>query len=82
MDENLFHSIFLINNCREMKEKIGNNAGIVWNALSGNGEMNLKDVKKVTKLTEKDLYAALGWLSREDKVTITENEKEVFVSVA
>ncbi len=65
-----------------MKEKIGNNAGIVWNALSGNGEMNLKDVKKVTKLTEKDLYAALGWLSREDKVTITENEKEVFVSVA
>ena len=66
-----------------MKEKIGNNAGIVWNTLSGNGEMNLKDVKKVTKLTEKDLYAALGWLSREDKVTIVENEeKEVFVSVA
>jgi len=65
-----------------MKEKIGSNAGMVWNALSGHGEMNLKDVKKVTKLTEKDLYAALGWLSREDKVTIVENEKEVFVSMA
>jgi len=64
-----------------MKEKIGSNAGIVWNALNGNGEMNLKDVKKVTKLAEKDLYAALGWLSREDKVVIVENEKEIFVSI-
>ena len=65
-----------------MKEKIGSNAGIVWNALSGNGEMELKEVKKVTKLTEKDLYAALGWLSREDKVVIVENEKEIFISIA
>jgi len=64
-----------------MKEKIGSNAGIVWNTLNGKGEMNLKDVKKVTKLTEKDLYAALGWLSREDKVVIVENENEIFVSI-
>ena len=64
-----------------MKEKIGINAGIVWNALNANGEMNLKDVKKVTKLTEKDLYAALGWLSREDKVVIVENENEIFISI-
>ena len=65
-----------------MKEKIGSNAGIVWNVLYGNGEMTLKDVKKATKLTEKDLYAALGWLSREDKVVIEENDKEIFVSIA
>lgn len=66
---------------RKMREKIGSNAGIVWNALNGNGEMNLKEVKKVTKLAEKDLYAALGWLSREDKVVIVENEKEIFISI-
>ena len=65
-----------------MKEKIGSNAGIVWNVLNENGEMNLKDVKKVTKLAEKDLYAALGWLSREDKAVIVENEKEIFISIA
>ncbi len=65
-----------------MKEKFGSNAGIVWNALNGNGEMNLKDVKKVTKLAEKDLYAALGWLAREDKVVVVEKDKEIFVSVA
>ena len=65
-----------------MKEKIGNNAGLVWNALDGKGEVNLKEVKKVTKLSEKDLYAALGWLSREEKIILVENDKDIFVSIA
>ena len=66
----------------KMKEKIGTNAGLVWNALNGKGELNLKDLKKLTKLSEKDLYAALGWLSREEKVAIEEKEKEIFISIA
>lgn len=66
-----------------MKEKIGNNAGIVWNALVGQSATNLKDVKKQTKLTEKDLYAALGWLAREDKVTFSDDANgDIFVAVA
>lgn len=64
-----------------MKEKIGVNAGKVWSALSEGGKVNLKDVKKITKLTEKDLYAALGWLAREDKVCIEEEDKDVFISL-
>lgn len=65
-----------------MKEKFGVNAGNVWNALSETkGKANLKDIKKATKLTEKELYAALGWLAREDKVEIEEVEKEIFVSL-
>ena len=65
-----------------MKEKIGVNAGLVWNALSeSKGKANIKDVKKATKLTEKDLYAALGWLAREEKVNIEEADKDVFVSL-
>ncbi len=64
-----------------MKEKIGENAGKVWAVLSETGKSNIKDVKKATKLAEKDLYAALGWLSREDKVSFEEEEKEVFVSL-
>ena len=35
-----------------LSEKIGNNAGIVWAALK-DGELNIKDLKKATKLTEK-----------------------------
>ena len=61
-----------------MKEKIGINAGFVWNALN-KGLSQLKDVKKETKLSEKDLYAALGWLAREDKIRINEVEKDIFV---
>ena len=64
-----------------MKEKIGINAGVVWNTLAGNGAKSLKEVKKATKLAEKDLYAALGWLAREEKVVFTDEDGDVLVAV-
>ena len=64
-----------------MKTKIGINAGLVWNALSDGSIKSVKELKKAAKLTEKDLYAALGWLSREEKIEITEGETEVFVQL-
>ena len=49
-----------------MIETIGNNAGLVWNALTANNGLSIKALKKATKISkEKDLYAALGWLARE-----------------
>jgi len=62
-------------------EKIGINAGLIW-AVIENGEMNVKAVKKATKLAEKDLNLALGWLAREGKIKFKEVEKELFVSLA
>ncbi|MDD4971306.1 MAG: winged helix-turn-helix domain-containing protein [Paludibacter sp.] len=62
-------------------EKIGNNAGLIWTALEG-GELNVKTVKKATKLAEKDLNLALGWLAREGKIKLSEVESELFVSLA
>ncbi len=64
-----------------LNEKIGNNAGLVWAALE-NGEQNVKAVKKATKLSEKDLNMAFGWLAREGKLNFREEETEVFVSLA
>jgi len=61
-------------------EKIGISAGLVWSALES-GEQNVKAVKKTTKLTEKDLNLALGWLAREGKVKFNEVEGELFVSL-
>jgi hypothetical protein len=61
-------------------EKIGINAGLIWTALE-NGELNVKTVKKVTKLAEKDLNLALGWLAREGKVKFNEVETELFISL-
>lgn len=63
-----------------IKEKIGINAGLVWTALE-NGELNVKAVKKATKLTEKDLNLAFGWLAREGKLNFNESEGELFVSI-
>ena len=61
---------------------IGNAAGAVWNALSENGAMNTKDLKKVAKIkTDKELYLAMGWLAREDKLNVVEEGKDLILSL-
>jgi hypothetical protein len=61
-----------------MIELIGTNAGLVWNVLNEGGEMSMKDVKKATKIkTEKDLYAAIGWLAKEGKLSFDETDGEI-----
>lgn len=65
-----------------LKEKAGSNAGQIWNALNEKGTMAFKELKKVTKFTDKDLYLGLGWLLREDKITVEPvNEKEFKASL-
>lgn len=61
-----------------MTTKIGENAGLVWNALAQGGQ-EVKALKKATKLNDKDVFAALGWLAREGKIELTEKEKDIFV---
>lgn len=51
-------------------DTIGYNAGLVWNALNDADALGLKQIKKVTKLKDKELYAAIGWLARENKILI------------
>lgn len=64
-----------------MIAKIGTNAGLVWTALNEGGKLNVKQIKKATKLIDKDLYAAFGWLAKEDKIAFEEVEGDVFVSL-
>ena len=63
------------------REEIGLNAGLMWNALNGGEKLTLKGLKKVTKLKDKELYAALGWLSREDKISIEETEGDLLIGL-
>lgn len=66
-----------------MIEIIGTNAGLVWLALSEGSTLSIKEVKKLTKIkAEKDVYAALGWLAREGKISFTEKDGEQYVSLA
>ena len=64
-----------------MIEKIGSNAGLIWGALQ-NGALELKALKKATKLKNDELAFALGWLAREGKVTFTEKEADLIVALA
>lgn len=63
-----------------MIEKIGTIAGAIWTALNENGAMSTKDLKKAAKVkNDKDLYLAMGWLLREDKIVVTEEGKDINV---
>jgi len=65
-----------------MKEKIGSDAGYVWQVLDAQGTKSVKELKKATKLTEKEIYAAIGWLAREEKLAFHEDENDLFISLA
>ncbi len=65
-------------------EIIGTNAGTVWVALNTADALGIKQIKKMTKLKDKEVYAALGWLAREGKVNIDtdpNDEKELIVTL-
>lgn len=65
-----------------MIETIGTNAGLIWNVLDKLGKMDIKALKKGTKLrTDKELYAAIGWLAKEGKLRFEEVGDELFVEL-
>jgi len=49
----------------------GEKAGIVWGVLKQNGPLSVAVLKRRTQLSSTELYAALGWLARENKIRIT-----------
>ena len=49
---------------------IGNNAGLIWNALNTNGKMTETKLKKESGLGSAEFYTALGWLARESKINV------------
>lgn len=64
-------------------ESIGTAAGLVWGALAEAEAVGTKQIKKMTKLKDKELYSALGWLAREGKINFAEAEdgKELLISL-
>jgi hypothetical protein len=63
-------------------QNVGTNAGLVWQALSNAGQaLDVKAIKKATKLKDKEAYAAFGWLLREGKISVEESGEEVLISL-
>jgi hypothetical protein len=48
----------------------GLKAGIVWEALNQNGPSTIGELMRATKLGREEIYGALGWLARENKISV------------
>ncbi len=60
---------------------IGENAGRIWKTLSAKGPMNVSQLKRSTRLDDKHLYFALGWLARENKIEFTTDKRQIIVAL-
>ncbi|MEG0948917.1 MAG: winged helix-turn-helix domain-containing protein [Bacteroidales bacterium] len=63
------------------QECIGTNAGLIWAALNETNDQTFKGLKKATKLKEKELYMALGWLAREGKIKFIEEDEDIVIEL-
>jgi len=64
-----------------MTEEIGTMAGVIWHSLKANGEMTLPKLKKELKAGSPLFDWAIGWLAREDKITIEDRGRVKLVSL-
>ena len=76
-----FYGMSNLNLKKMLKEKAGETAGKIWNTLNETEGLTAKKIKKATKLVDKNLYLGLGWLLREDKISTSEVEGELFVKL-
>ena len=60
---------------------IGEMAGMVWSILSENGPMTMAQLVKAVGEPRDTVMQALGWLAREDKINIVEENRSRVVSL-
>lgn len=53
-----------------MSNTIGDAAGIIWKYLETNGPSSVNKVTTETGINKNDVQRAIGWLSKEDKLSI------------
>ena len=55
--------------------RFGENAGRIWSVLNERSDITEeKTLMKLTKLSDKELHAAIGWLARENKIQIDDTQ--------
>jgi len=55
-----------------LEAEIGEYAGRVWNLLDIWNEIDFESMKTLSNLDDNQVYSALGWLAREDKIKIND----------
>ncbi len=59
----------------------GTKAGVVWRALNQNGPSNITNLVKNTSMSREEVFSALGWLGREDKIVLEQKGREMIFSL-
>lgn len=62
-------------------EQIGETAGVVWRYLETSGPQKMTQLVKSIDAPRDTLMQALGWLAREDKISIDEDGRARVVSL-
>lgn len=52
-----------------LTDEIGSNAGKVWTVLKKRNDIDVATISRLSKVSKKDCYSALGWLAREEKIS-------------
>lgn len=64
-----------------MIDKVGDAAGRIFQFLEKNGEVSVLKLKTGLKLSSSLVCMGIGWLAREDKLSIKDAKKDVKVSL-
>jgi hypothetical protein len=61
--------------------QIGDAAGVVWKTLADNGPMTMAKLVKAVGRPRDLVMQAIGWLAREEKVSIEEERRSRVISL-
>ena len=64
-----------------MHDLIGSTAGKIWSFLSVTGSADLIKIKSELGISNAHLHLALGWLLRENKISITNSGPIVTIAL-
>ena len=59
----------------ELNGQVGETAGKIWHLLNNDGPQTVAQLKRKLDGSGELLNFALGWLAREDKVSITQHKR-------
>jgi len=60
---------------RDLTTKFGQNAGEIWKLLNERGPLTKEEIQESTKQKDDDFFVGVGWLAREDKISVDEKNQ-------
>ena len=58
-----------------LTSEIGKIAGRIWKIIDIWEEVDITSIKNLSGVDDNKIYSGLGWLAREDKIYLTDNQK-------